>query len=181
MSSPHWKAKLRYVRGQEKRASTLWRCFRCAWCSRLRRPKALSNCFCKHALGNPNRGYQVPLVIICAYGMTQSCAGIKYTTACNQAVSPTEEKDVLLLLLSQATQREVLLGLCWPCSDKIGSNDEVAPHCVSTRIFFNMPLKWTAWKYCLACNCPECCKSQFVWTNLSSTPFPFVYDHVRNV
>ena len=134
MSSPHWKAKLRYVRGQAKRASTLWRCFRCAWCSRLRRPKALSNCFCKHALGNPDRGYQVPLVIICAYGMTQSCAGIKYTTACNQAVSPTEEKDVLLLLLSQATQREVLLGLCWPCSDKIGSNDEVAPHCVSTRI-----------------------------------------------
>ena len=134
MSSPHWKAKLRYVRGQAKRASTLWRCFRCAWCSRLRRPKALSNCFCKHALGNPDRGYQVPLVIICAYGMTQSCAEIKYTTACNQAVSPTEEKDVLLLLLSQATQREVLLGLCWPCSDKIGSNDEVAPHCVSTRI-----------------------------------------------
>lgn len=134
MSSPHWKAKLRYVRGQAKRASTLWRCFRCAWCSRLRRPNALSNCFCKHALGNPDRGYQVPLVIICAYGMTQSCAGIKYTTACNQAVSPTEEKDVLLLLLSQATQREVLLGLCWPCSDKIGSNDEVAPHCVSTRI-----------------------------------------------
>jgi len=125
--------------------------------------------------------------VTCAFGdhmrvwMTHSCAGIKYTTACNQAVAPTEEKDVLLLLLSQATQREVLLGLCWPCSDKIGSNDEVAPHCVSTRIFFNMPLKWTAWKYCLACNCPECCKSQFVWTNLSSTPFPFVYDHVRNV